>query len=144
MEASCLVLKPSVPCNFCYSAKGPWNKHFKFIFPAKYLIPKSLKVSQWLNRFCSNNGRIGSWLWKPIGTAQPNFNREHLNFQAGHTVLIGLAGIILVHTTFGLPDPTPSTPDVRWKLIFNPTIFFSDLRLVSNKILQDNSPPPFP
>ncbi len=30
------------------SAKGPWNKSLNFIFPMKYVIPKSLKVGHWL------------------------------------------------------------------------------------------------
>ncbi len=29
---------------------GPWNKSLNFIFPTKYGIPKSLKVSHWLNK----------------------------------------------------------------------------------------------
>ena len=32
-----------------YSAKGPPNKSLNFIFPTKYVIPKSLKVSNWLS-----------------------------------------------------------------------------------------------
>ncbi len=35
--------------SFPYSAKGPWNKSLNFIFPTKYGIPKSLKVSHWLS-----------------------------------------------------------------------------------------------
>ena len=30
--------------------KGPWNKSLNFIFPTKYVIPKSLKVSHWLSK----------------------------------------------------------------------------------------------
>ena len=33
-----------------YSAKAPWNKSFNFIFPIKYVIPKSLKVGHWLSQ----------------------------------------------------------------------------------------------
>ncbi len=33
-----------------YSAKGSWNKSLNFIFPTKYVIPKSLKVSHWLSQ----------------------------------------------------------------------------------------------
>ena len=36
---------------FPYSAKGPWNKSINIIFPTKYVIPKSLKVSHWLCEF---------------------------------------------------------------------------------------------
>ena len=32
------------------SAKGPWNKSLSFIFPIKYGIPKSLKVTHWLSQ----------------------------------------------------------------------------------------------
>ena len=28
---------------------GPWNKRLNFIFPIKYAIPRSLKVSHWLS-----------------------------------------------------------------------------------------------
>ena len=31
-----------------YSAKGPWNQSLNFIFPTKYVIPKSLKVGHCL------------------------------------------------------------------------------------------------
>ena len=37
---------------FPHSAKGPWNKSFNF-FSTKYVIPKSLKVSHWLNKIRS-------------------------------------------------------------------------------------------
>ncbi len=30
-----------------HSANGPWNKSLNFIFPTKYVIPKSLKFSHW-------------------------------------------------------------------------------------------------
>ncbi len=33
-----------------YSAKAPWNKSLNFIFPIKYVIPKSLKVGHWLSQ----------------------------------------------------------------------------------------------
>ena len=33
-----------------YSAKGPWNKSIKFIFPIKYVTPQSLKVGRWLSQ----------------------------------------------------------------------------------------------
>ncbi len=39
---------------FTYSAKGPWNKSLNSIFPTKYGIPKSLKVSHWLSEFILN------------------------------------------------------------------------------------------
>ena len=32
-----------------HSAKGPWNKSLNFIFPIKYVIPKSLKVGHSLS-----------------------------------------------------------------------------------------------
>ncbi len=32
-----------------HSAKGPWNKSLNFIFPIKYVTPKSLKVGHWLS-----------------------------------------------------------------------------------------------
>ena len=31
-------------------ANGPWNKSLNFIFPTKYVIPKSLKFSHWPSR----------------------------------------------------------------------------------------------
>ncbi len=30
---------------------GPWKKCLNFIFPIKYVIPKSLKVTHWLSQF---------------------------------------------------------------------------------------------
>ena len=32
-----------------HSANGPWKKKMNFIFPTKYVIPKSLKFSHWLS-----------------------------------------------------------------------------------------------
>ena len=37
--------------SYTYSAKGSWNKSLNFIFPTKYVIPKSLKVSHWLSEY---------------------------------------------------------------------------------------------
>ena len=34
-----------------HSAKGPWNKSLNFIFPIRYVIPKSLKVGHWLSEY---------------------------------------------------------------------------------------------
>ena len=34
-----------------YSAKGLWNASLNFIFPTKYVFPKSLKVGHWLSEF---------------------------------------------------------------------------------------------
>ena len=34
-----------------YSAKGPRNKSLIFIFPNKFVITKSSKVSKWLSKF---------------------------------------------------------------------------------------------
>ena len=36
---------------YTYLAKGPLNKSFNFIFPAKYIHAKSLKVSHWLSQY---------------------------------------------------------------------------------------------
>lgn len=33
-----------------YPAKGPWSRSLNFIFPPKYKIPNSLKVSHWLSK----------------------------------------------------------------------------------------------
>ena len=30
-----------------YSDEGPWNESLNFIFPTKYVMPKSLKVGHW-------------------------------------------------------------------------------------------------
>ena len=35
-----------------HSANGPWKKSLNFIFPTKYVIPKSLKFSHWLSEIC--------------------------------------------------------------------------------------------
>ena len=42
---------PNFEVSFPYSAKGPLNKNLNLIFPTKYVIPKSLKVSHWLSEF---------------------------------------------------------------------------------------------
>ena len=34
-------------------ANGPWNKSLNFIFPTKYVIPKSLKFSHWPSKISS-------------------------------------------------------------------------------------------
>ena len=36
---------------YTYSAKGSWTKSLNFIFPMKYVIPKSLKVGHWLSQY---------------------------------------------------------------------------------------------
>ena len=35
------------PATKTHLANGPWNKSLNFIFPTKYVIPKSLKFSHW-------------------------------------------------------------------------------------------------
>ena len=50
-----------------YLAKGPWNKSLNFIFPTKYVVPKSLKVSHWL----SKEMPIGKPTPKPLGFSPP-------------------------------------------------------------------------
>ena len=37
--------------SYPHSAIGPWNKSLNCIFPIKYVIPKSLKVTHWLSQY---------------------------------------------------------------------------------------------
>ena len=48
------------------STKRPWNKSLNFIFPTKYVIPKSLKVGHWLSqdRVCKEAFPNASNLWR--------------------------------------------------------------------------------
>ncbi len=60
-----IVFQPSIfRCEKCfsgkltsYSAKGPQNKSLNLIFPTKYVIPKSLKVSHWLSQILFRSHR---------------------------------------------------------------------------------------
>ena len=36
---------------YTHLANGPWKKSLNFIFPTKYVIPKSLKLSHWLSEY---------------------------------------------------------------------------------------------
>ena len=49
--ASDMLVDPGV---YTHSAKGPWNKSLNFIFPIKYVIPKSLKVGHSLSEYRRN------------------------------------------------------------------------------------------
>ena len=52
---------PVLPTGFDanpYLANGPWNKSLNFIFPSKYVIPKSLKFSHWPSK---NPPKSSSW-----------------------------------------------------------------------------------
>ncbi len=66
-----------------HSAKGPWNKSWNFIFPIKYVVPKSLKVGHWLSETMMlwyvstqtfqmwGNGVVISWKQKLTGDRLP-------------------------------------------------------------------------
>ncbi len=47
------------------SAKGSWNKSLNFIFPTKYVIPKSLKVSHWLSEYINKQIIIYIYMYVP-------------------------------------------------------------------------------
>ena len=46
-------------------ANGPWNKSLNFIFPTKYVIPKSLKFSLWPSKFWLSVSRFSSVVGSP-------------------------------------------------------------------------------
>ena len=58
-----------------HSAKGPWNQSLNSIFPTKYVIPKSLKVSHWLSKIISYHNPYyynqGVGLPQPVWSKQP-------------------------------------------------------------------------
>ena len=66
-------------------ANGPWNKSLNFIFPTKYVIPKSLKFSHWPSKI--NFDYPPKWLafkkipspWsRPAVSPKVDFRRIHL------------------------------------------------------------------
>ncbi len=64
-----------------YSAKGPWNKSLNFIFPTKYVIPKSLKVGHWLSH-SQNKGMFKNHHVENYPKHKPN-NQKHPFFLSG-------------------------------------------------------------
>ena len=61
-----------------YSAKGPWNKSLNFIFPIKYVIPKSLKVSHWLSQILKFRSLI--WVWNKIRGPKKSSNVSYTSW----------------------------------------------------------------
>ena len=55
-----------------HSANGPWKKSLNFIFPTKYVIPKSLKFSHWPSKKSKSKpsthlGKHNNVPWKIVG-----------------------------------------------------------------------------
>ena len=60
---------------FSHLANGPWNKSLNFIFPTKYVIPKSLKFSHWPSKFLDSSLSLRSFWGNSIfgGIEGPKF-----------------------------------------------------------------------
>ncbi len=52
---------------YTHSANGPRKKSLNFIFPTKYVIPKSLKFSHWLSEYkyaAFEISKLGAWFYQ--------------------------------------------------------------------------------
>ena len=73
-------------------ANGPWEKSLNFIFPTKYVIPKSLKFSHWPSKWPTAISK--TWpILVGVGSLGPPkvwSNTAHINFPQLHMGSLGL------------------------------------------------------
>ena len=87
----CLPNKRKTSSKSPYLANGPWNKSLNFIFPTKYVIPKSLKVSHWLSKSLKHHDPLWHQPWQgqldQLPTAPTTWRRPHSGiFHTPHAI----------------------------------------------------------
>ena len=71
-----------------YLANGPWHKSLNFIFPTKYVIPKSLKFSHWPSNLLFRTQIPAEYRFKPFHWRVSWFFLGMLNFLTWGTLNI--------------------------------------------------------